>query len=433
MSEENGMSNMSSCKDMKRTGIVLLALVMALFALSGCMAKEQYVKIDQKNFPDTQLYNTVLSFDSDQDSKLSRSEIESATSITLGWVKDFTGLDLFTNLETIYIREGENIKCDYKQFTNLKTLSINGTCESNIMDLSGNTKLENFSIDSKNLEELVLPEGAPLKDILIESTLLKSIDLNSYKGLTKIEFNGNESITELNFRDFPELTELECSFNTMLNNLNISNCPNLKVLECSSNDLTELNISGCENIGEFRCRKNSSLASLDLSACPKLTELDCSWDNFTELDVSRCPELTELSCVYNNLTSLDISFTPKLKTLSCGGNPFKEIDVTCCPDLESLSCYECELTSLDITSCNNIRCLICNENKLTSLDLSGCPNLDGLYCTENNLTSLDISKCPELVDLVNTTNPQEHSDGKTVMYHDGRALNVDKGVELIIS
>ena len=433
---------MSRGKDMKRIGVILFALVLATFALSGCKAQEQYVKIDQKNFPDTELYNTVLCFDSDQDSKLSQSEIESVTSISLGWVKDYTGLDLFTNLETIYIRSGKNIKCDYKNFTNLKTLSINGTCESNRIDLSGNTKLESFSIDSENLEELVLPEGAPLKEIWIENTLLKGIDLNSYKGLTKIEIESNELMTELSFQDFPELTELTCSTNLKLNNLNISNCPKLKVLECTfdnyiyegtSSNLTNLDISDCENIEEFRCRGNKSLTSLNLSSFPKLTELDCSYNNLTKLDISHCPELTKLSCVENNLTSLDLSSTPKLNYLACAGNSLNELDVSCCPDIEKLVCWSCNLTNLNFEGCSKIGFINCQENKLSSLDISGCPEIHGLHCGRNALTSLDISKCPKLVNLINTTGSYVNKDGDLV-YRDEEgkaAIYIDNGVELV--
>lgn len=432
---------MSKGKDMKRIGVILFALVLATFALSGCKAQEQYIKINQKNFPDMELYNTVLSFDSDQDSKLSQSEIESVTSISLGWVKDYTGLDLFTNLETIYIGKGKNVKCDYKNFTNLKTLSINGTCESNRIDLSGNTKLESFSIESENLEELVLPEGAPLKEICIESTLLKGIDLNSYKGLTKIEIESNELMTELSFQDFPELTELTCSSNSKLNNLNVSNCPKLKVLECTfdiyifegaSSNLTNLDISDCENIEEFRCRHNK-LTSLNLSSFPKLTELDCSYNNLTKLDISRCPELTELSCVENTLTSLDLSSTPKLNYLACAGNSLNELDVSCCPDIETLVCWSCNLTNLNITGCSKIGHINCEENKLSSLDISGCPKINGLYCGKNALTSLDISKCPKLVNLINTTGSYVNKDGDLV-YRDEEgkaAIHIDNGVELV--
>ena len=419
---------------MKRIGIILLALAMASSVLTGCRDKEKYVKVDQKTFPDKELYYAARDKDLDHDTKLSQSEIESATYINLSYVKDFTGLDVFTNLETLFIKKSADINFDFKQFANLKSVIIDGTFESNRFDLSGNTKLEKISINSKDLEELVLPEGAPLWEITISETSLKSIDLNSYKGLHKIRIDDNKFIAELGLQDFPELTELKCSSNKKLNSLTVSNCPNLKVFKCTSNDLTDLDISGCENIEEFTCEENKSLTSLDLSAFPKLTKLDCSRNDLTALDVSSCPELTELICAYNSLTSLDLSSNQKLKTLLCGGNPFKELDVSCCPDLKDLSCWGCELTSLNITGCNNLSFLHCNENKLTSLDLTGCPKLTGLYCSENSLTYVDISKCPEMVELVNTTGAETLKDG-SIRYYDGgkHALEIDKGIELVTS
>lgn len=418
---------------MKRTGIVLSALMLAVSVFSGCKAKENGFKINQKNFPDSAVYYAAMDQDLDQDSELSRSEIESATSIFLYRAKDLKGIEIFTNLESINIRESENINCNFKLFTNLSTLSIEGTCESGRIDLSGNTKLEMLYIDSANLKRLNLPKDAPLKEISIENTLLEGIDLNDYKGLQKIKIEDNELISKMDFRDFPELSELICNSNTELSHFNVSNCPELKVLKCGSNALSDLPVSGCENIEELRCDDNRFLTSLDLSAFPKLTELDCSRNYITELDLSCCPELTELFCVYNSLTSLDLRSNLKLKHLTCGGNPFKEFDVSGYSNLESLSCWGCELTSLNFTGCSNLSRLVCTNNKLTSLDLTACPKLDGLYCEENNLTSLDISKCPELVDLVNAVNPTESKDGKSVYYHDEKIghLSVDKGIELV--
>ena len=442
---------------MKKTGILLLTLMLASLVLSGCKVDDNSIKVDQKNFPDKELYNAAISKDLDHDSKLSRSEIESATSINLFLAKDLTGLDVFTNLETIYLRDCKDIKYDFKRFTNLSTLSISGTCESDRIDLRDNTKLEKLYIDCANLKYLALPKGAPLKDILIENTLLEDIYLNDYKGLQKIRIEGNALITKIDFQDFPELAKLTCSSNNKLYNLNLSNCPKLKVFECASNALPALNTSGCENIEELNCSDNRSLTSLDLSAFPKLTALDCSKNYITELDISCCPELTELVCVYNSLTSLDLSSNLKLKRLTCGGNPFKEFDVSCCTNLELLSCWGCQLTSLnfkgcsnlgqlycldnkltslDLSACPKLHTLSCENNKLTSLDLSVCPKLSGLYCANNSLTSLDISKCPELVYLANKRmNPNVSKDGKSISYHDDEHghLSIDRGIELVTS
>lgn len=420
---------------MKRIGIVIMlsAALLTSFALAGCKEKEKYVKIDEKTFPGYSLLSAAKSVDLDGDNKLSQSEIESATSIDLYWPHDLTGLEVFTNIETLCIRNGEIPQYDFKHFTNLRTLTIDATPGANRIDLSGNTKLENIYIDSNDLQELVLPEGAPLKKFTLCNSKLKGIDLNSYKGLERISFETNDYLTELDFRDFPELTELNCTANKVLSTLNVSNCPKLKDFDCYENVLAELNYSGCGNIETFRCYKNYNLTSLDLSAFPKLTELRCSNNKFTELDLSPCPELTELGCVECGLTSLDLSSTPKLKELMCGGNPLNELDVTCCPDIGSVSCWDCGLTSLNVTGCSNLYHLYCAENKLSALDLTGCTNLNGLYCYKNDLTSVDISMCPKLINLLKTTGYQVSKEGYLICRDkDGKAaINFDEKTEFI--
>ncbi len=403
------------------------------FALAGCKEKEKYVKIDEKTFPGYSLLSAAKSADLDGDNKLSQSEIESETSIVLYWPHDLTGLEVFTNIETLCIRNGENMQYDFKHFTNLRNLTIDGAWGSARIDLSANTKLETIYIDSKNLNELVLPEGAPLKQFTLCNSKLKGIDLNSYKGLEHISFETNDYLTELGFRDFPELSKLTCSANKILYTLNVSNCPKLKFLDCSYNGLANLNYTGCRNVETFKCPKNYNLTSLDLSAFPKLTELWCGYNKFTELDLSPCSELTTLDCVECGLTSLDLSSTPKLKELMCGGNPLNELDVTCCPDIGSVSCWDCGLTSLNVTGCSNLYHLYCSENKLSALDLTGCTNLNGLYCYKNDLTSVDISMCPKLINLLKTTGYQVSKEGYLICRDkDGKAaINFDEKTEFI--
>jgi len=412
---------------------MLSAALLTSFALAGCKAKDGSVKIDDKTFPDYALLCAAQRADLDGDNKLSQSEIESATSVVLYWPHDLTGLEVFTNIETITVKDGEILQDDFKHFTNLRNLRIDGALGSARIDLSANTKLETIYIDSNDIQELVLPEGAPLKNFTLCSSKLKGIDLNSYKGLEYISFETNDYLTELDFRDFPELTKLNCTANKVLSTLNVSNCPKLKDFDCSENVLADLNCSGCRNIETFRCNKNYNLTSLDLSAFPKLTELRCSNNKITELDLSPCPELTTLGCVECGLTSLDLSSTPKLKKLMCGGNPLNELDVTCCPDIGSVSCWDCGLTSVNVTGCSNLRHLYCAENKLSTLDLTGCTNLNGLYCYKNDLTSVDISMCPKLINLLKTTGYQVSKEGYLICRDkDGKAaINFDEKTEFI--
>lgn len=422
---------------MKRIGIgfvlsaVALASLLSL-SLSGCKGREKYVNVDRKKFPDEVMYEAARAKDTDHDTKLSQAEIENATSILIEGAKDLKGLDVFTNLESITIRDGENMKYDFKHFTNLRSLSIEGTWSSNRIDLSSNTKLERIKITSKTLQELVLPKGAPLKEFTLSRSLLKGIDLSSYKGLQKVHIETNNNMTELDFLDFPELVDLTVSANKILYTLNVSNCPKLTTLDVNYNNLANLNISGCSNIEKLTCAWNKNITSLDLATFSKLTVLECDKNKIASLDLSHCPELTRLVCYENCLTSLDLSYTPKLKELSCTDNDLTELDVSCCPEITYLSCCRCSLTTLNFAGCDKITTLVCYDNKLTSLDITHCAGMRWLTCSGNKLTTLDISKCPKLVDLMKTADRDEKDEG-CVRYEDGtqRFLNFDKDIEVI--
>lgn len=278
---------------MKRIGIGIL-LAALLLMLSACTDKEEYVNVDHKTFPDEVLYKAARGKDTDHDTKLSKSEIESATKIVIDGAQDYTGLEVFTNLEIITIRDAKKMKYDFRHFTNLRAICIDGTWSSNCIDLSGNANLQEIKIKCRNLEELILPEDAPLKYFSCTGSQLNSIDLNSYKGLKMVSIENNDLLTELDLSDLPELIDLKCISNENLNSMSISGCPNLKNLDCSSNALSELNISGCESIEKFKCFSNS-LSKLDLSTFTELAVLECEDNELTEIDIRNCPKLLDLT------------------------------------------------------------------------------------------------------------------------------------------
>ena len=106
------------------TGILILAL---LLPLSGCLNQEKDIDIDREHFPDEVLWEAARKKDLDHNTKLSSDEIESATKIYLDGVQDLTGLEVFTSLDSISLRNGKNMKYDFKCFTNLRSIAIDGT------------------------------------------------------------------------------------------------------------------------------------------------------------------------------------------------------------------------------------------------------------------------------------------------------------------
>lgn len=395
---------------MNRKILSVLLVSSIMLSLAGCKSD---AGINKRNFPDTVFADYVMTFDSDNDGKLSQAECEAVDSMRLENVSDFKGLELFPNISHLEIANCYVSDFDFGSLQSLKYLYVIGSNPFKKIDLSKNDNLEEFTYYQNNnaiLEELILPQSKPLKMISCSNTLLNEFEISGYDLLNEIYFCSGQT-TSLKIEDCPSLTKLTC-FRNQLSQLKISGCPNLSEIDCANNVLTELDLSGCSNLTSLCCLDNK-LTSLDLVFCPSIIHLTCDENNLTSLDLSVCPELETLGCDHNNLTDLDVSCCPNLKYLNCIGNGLK---------------------NLVIGTQKNLTTALVYENELTSVNISGCPTLGWFICSENKITSLDISGCPDLVDLA--TNFESSTDNRSyITYddHDGnRKLMYDSDVELIM-
>lgn len=393
---------------MNRKILSVLLVCSIMLSLAGCKSD---AGINKRNFPDPVFADYVMTFDSDNDGKLSQAECEAVDSMRLENVRDFKGLELFPNITHLEIANCYVSDFDFGSLQSLKYLYVIGSNPFKKIDLSKNDNLEEFTYYQNNnaiLEELILPQSKSLKRFDCSNTLMKEFEFSGYSSLNEIVFVSGQ-ITSLKIDNCPILTKLTC-FRNRLYQLNISGCPNLSEIDCANNVLTELDLSGCSNLTSLNCLDNK-LTSLDLSVCPALLHLDCDDNDLTSLDPNVCPELESLSCNNNNLTDLDVS---------------------CCPNLEHLGCIGNGLKNLVIGTQENLATALVYENELTSVDISGCPALGWFICSENKITSLDISGCPVLVDLA--TNFESTTNKSYITYDDNdgnRKLMYDSDVELI--
>lgn len=393
---------------MNRKILSVLLVSSIMLSLAGCKSD---AGINKRNFPDPVFADYVMTFDSDNDGKLSRAECEAVDSMRLENVSDFKGLELFPNISHLEIANCYVSDFDFGSLQSLKYLYVIGSNPFEKIDLSKNDNLEEFTYYQNNnaiLDELILPQSKSLKMISCSNTLLNEFEISGYDLLNEIYFCSGQT-TSLKIEDCPSLTKLTC-FRNRLYQLNISGCPNLSEIDCANNVLTELDLSGCSNLTSLCCLDNK-LTSLDLVFCPSIIHLTCDENNLTSLDLSVCPELETLGCDHNNLTDLDVSCCPNLKYLNCIGNGLK---------------------NLVIGTQKNLTTALVYENELTSVNISGCPALGWFICSENKITSLDISGCPVLVDLA--TNFESTTNKSYITYDDNdgnRKLMYDSDVELI--
>ena len=229
---------------------IVAASVVAVLLAGAAWAD---VNITAENFPDSTFRNYISNtFDTDRDGVLRDAELaevkelpagisysqgvlplvggsvtyfEPSQGDTLSTVHDFTGIEYFTSLETLYYEE----LFRYGQQNLLSSV-----------DLSHNTALKYLHFCPASL---------------------KMLDLSANTALLNVE----------------------CP-NSGLVSLDVSACESLVYLDCSSNDLAALDVSGNPELLALNCSGNS-LHSLDVSANTKLRFISCSHNHLARIDL----------------------------------------------------------------------------------------------------------------------------------------------------
>lgn len=273
---------------MKRLGAVILLVSMALTfsACSGSQPNE--VKLNSKYFPDKKFREVVRPFDTDNDGILTKDERLNIKQLSVSEVNDLTGMELFTNLEELYIEFylGPDIK--FSVFPKLKTLIIRGYNPITKIDLSRNLYLETFYYYDNNrrsLKELVLPSSRSIRSLRVDEVGFKQLDLSGYKYLNDITM-GFGYIETLILSNCPSLTKIDCSTNA-LTVLEIRNCPNLKELHCYDNQIASLNVKGFANLETLVAHKNN-LQTVNVTDCPMLSNIKLD-ENVKMIDDNPAP------------------------------------------------------------------------------------------------------------------------------------------------
>lgn len=422
---------------------LLLLLLLASFSIYA----QQYTSIPDVNFENKLI---ALGIDSGTaDGKVLTANIIKVKILDLGTtiIYDLTGLEDFSNLETLYCSGASNpsggvtgklTKLNVTKNTKLTTLYCSGNqltdldvsqnlalkllyCPYNkltTIDITKNLSLEKFFIAGNSLTTIDVTKNLSLIQLNVSSNQISNIDLTANTALEWLTINQNK-ITDLDISQNLKLTYLSVSGNNL----------------AKSPDLTK------NKALESFTAANSQLTTIDLSQNKALRSLDLRQNKFETLDVSNNPTLTTLYLQENLLTSLNltnntslltnqISFTsnPKLTCIqvsdvtaantnwSTKKDPTTSFSSTPCiapgsytliPDIN----FEKKLIALGIDSgAPDGKVLTSKISTITEIDLyySNISDLTGiqdfksltsLSCMSNNITSLDISQNLQLLSL----------------------------------
>ncbi len=242
-----------------------LLIYMLFFIPFGIIAQQGYIKISDPYFE-----KALASYDDiSGDYKIPFDAVLKIKNLELNdyRITSLSGIEKFTNLETLQCRFTQVSNIDISKNKALKNLLITKNLSLNQIDLSHNTSLEMVEVSHTYLSELILP---------VENSALEYLDV---------------------------------SFNPNLEDLDLSNAMYLKVLALDNTGLNSLEYSYNTYL-EYLSVSGNTITSLDVSLNPRLTVLD----------ITNTPKLKQLNLRNGNNDNLRLITKPnqlKYSTLEC--------------------------------------------------------------------------------------------------------------------
>ncbi|WP_459212195.1 T9SS type A sorting domain-containing protein [Aquimarina rhabdastrellae] len=290
-----------------------------LFTTASC----GYTLIPDPNF------EAALAFADDipGDGKVPTAKLEVVNIVRLDGksISDLTGIEDFTNMESLLCRNNNltsldvsnnanlvSLSLDNNGFNsidissnvNLKSLSISGNNLTTI-DLSNNIVLENLSIDrNNNLTSLDVSQNTVLKNLSAYDCSLSQIDLSNNTGIIEIYLDQNE-LTNLDLSNNSLLEDLYISFN-LIDTLDLSGLTNLEEFYAEGCALEELNIKNGNNasITYFDTTNNPNLTCVLVD---NVSDVNGNWyyDVQTSFNEVSCDTIDPIAVCQNITIQLD--------------------------------------------------------------------------------------------------------------------------------
>ncbi len=372
------------------------------------------IDINEKNYPDVNFRNYLMSQEYGKDGIITNVEIAGIITLDVSnlGISDLKGIEYFTALKKLLCYKNNLTELNLSANKQLKEVD----CYSNrIMGAKMDSLIASLPTLNEGEGSLYVLDATEEGNICfaeqVTSAKSKGWIVYHYTGSDWQEYEGRESGILISEEKFPDekfreyLMKQDYGKDMIITDDEISAITSININAYSySYDRAEGEITSLKGIEYFTflqsllCEGNK-LTSLDVSKNTRLMTLSCLGNLLTELDVSKNKKLIEINCGYNSLTSLDLSNNAALTSVVCGCNRLTSLDLSNNNQLTYLSCHHNKIQSLDLSKNKALTLLNCPDNQLTDIDISKSTALTFVYCAYNQLTSLDVSKNGVLEEL----------------------------------
>ena len=320
--------------------------------------------------------------------KLSIAEADNVTLVNCSGrgVKDLTGLEACTNLETIDCSNNEISTIRLPRLTKLTTLRCYGN-PVEVLDLTGCAALQALylqdvntnAVRTENTVWIEYYDQSPVFVFSVADTRFSELAIQTSPNLTSVDVSANT-----------QLERLYCNANSSLQNIDVSALTALKYLDVSACDLRTLNVTHNIDLETMFCNDNS-LLSLNVAENTKLLKLYCNTNNLSELNVTSNAKLQHLEVQGNSLSAINLRNNPDLAYLDISENSAVNVlNVSNNPVLTELRASGLSISDINLSA----------NTALTYLDLSENAGIAQLDLSANTaLTYMDFRGMQSLVQL----------------------------------
>ncbi len=345
--------------------------------------------------PDAALKAWLIgNYDDDGDGELSIAEADNVILVNCSGrgVKDLTGLEACTNLETIDCSNNEISTIRLPRLTKLTTLRCYGN-PVEILDLT----------DCAALQALYL------QDVSTNTVSGTSITVTGYDQAASLTFSvadtpftsltisGSGMLSALDVTANTQLVSLDCSGNTALQSIDVSSLSVLQSLNLNSCDLQSLDVTHNTALTTLLCNDNS-IPALDVRNCTALVTLECNTNVLTSLNVTYNTLLQKLDVSSNSLQAVNVRSNPALTWLNVSGNSAVNVlNVANNPALTELRASGLSISDINLSANTALTYLDLSDNAgIAQLDLSANTALITLSVENIPISDMDLSELESL-------------------------------------
>lgn len=250
------------------------------------------------------------------------------------------------------------------------------------LNLSLCKNLKSLDLSYTKLSSVTLPENANLKNIVINGSTIKVLNINGMEFLENVEIKECEEIDSYTVNECQKISRIDVS-DSSVKSFAATNCKNLNAIDLSGcKSLTSFDVTNSDNINTLNMSNSNSpiMNDLKLYTLYNLTNLDVS--KSTSLNKIRFPKYANIDEANKAQSGGTGELWHKLTSLNLSNSSIKYIQYGSA-DGGANVCDMSQLTNLEILRFNNCTSVEIIEN----LNYSS-KNLSSLFSYDTNLTKI---------------------------------------------